>query len=122
MTESITIFRDPHGRYYNVVVDGRVVDGLGPDETLATVACALFDARLGPPYARGLSMQELRDRERETTERNTLRKVRDGQRPPITAELIESIVGDQSDLQGAADTINSYFANTAIDDDDDLPF
>lgn len=122
MPESITIFRDLDGHYYNVVIDGRIVDGLGPDETLATVARALFDARSGPPYARGLSMQELRDRERETAERSTLRKVRDGQPQPLTAEMLERIVGDQSDPQGAADTLNSYFANTAIDDDEDLPF
>lgn len=68
MAENITIFRNADDRYYTIVIDGRVVDSLGKDEALMTVACALIGSE-PPPYAVGKSMQEIRDQERERAAR-----------------------------------------------------
>jgi hypothetical protein len=90
MPNNITIFKDPDGeRYYNVVIDGRIVDGLATDETLATVACALLGGTM-PPYAKGRTLQELREQEREAGEQATLRKEAAGMRERVVQAMIAS--------------------------------
>lgn len=66
--QNLTVFREPDSNYLTVIVDGRIVDGLGKDEALMTVACALIGTE-PPPYAKGQTVQEIRENERERGKR-----------------------------------------------------
>jgi hypothetical protein len=62
MAENITIFREAGQRYYSAIVDGRIIDSLGPDEMLAAVASLLLPSC--PPYAKPKTIDEFREQER----------------------------------------------------------
>lgn len=89
MPNNITIFREPGTGYLNVIIDGMIVDGLGPDETLATVAAALLEGTY-PPYAKRRALQELREQECEAAVRHKLRNEAAGMRQRLLQAMTAS--------------------------------